>query len=189
MKLLEERDFVKAAFILECEIEAVKAVCEVEAPKGGFLKSGRPAILFEGHQFYKYTKGKFAESHPTLCHKDWTTKNYKGGEAEWERLEAAMKLDRTAALMSTSFGKFQIMGFNFALCGFTSVEAFYEAMQQTEWDHLNAFIQYIEQVGLKDELQERRWADFARKYNGPGYQKNQYDVKMAAAYKKFKALT
>lgn len=184
--MLQERDFVEAAFILECEVAAIKAVCEVEAPRGGFAKSGNPVTLFEGHIFHKYTKGKFSVSHPDLSYPKWTTQFYgKTADAEWGRLQRAINLDRTAALMSASWGRFQICGFNFAACGFTSVEAFVAAMCESEDRQLDAFVEYMIHSQLKDELQDRRWADFARCYNGPLYWKNQYDVKLAKAYLKF----
>lgn len=186
MLTLQERDFVAAAFTLECEVEAVKAVCEVEAPRGGFV-NGICLTLFEGHIFRKYTKGKFDAVEPTLSYPKWTTQFYgKTAEAEQRRLQRAMELDRTAALMSASWGRFQIMGFNFALCGFTDVESFVAAMQESEAKQLDAFVQYVLHTRLNDELQDRRWADFARCYNGPEYQKNRYDTKLAAAYDKFK---
>jgi hypothetical protein len=185
--LLQERDFVEAAFRLECEVEAIKAVCAVEAPRGGFV-DGQPTILFEGHIFHKYTKGKFSESHPTLSYPKWVTKFYgKTQGQEHARLATACTLDKRAALMSASWGKFQIMGFNFALCGFKSVEDFVKAMYKGEGEQLDAFVEYMIASSLMDELQEHRWADFARFYNGPLYQRNQYDIKLAREYAKLKA--
>jgi len=184
---LEERDYVAAAFTLECEVAAIRAVCEVEAPNGGFATNGRCVTLFEGHQFHKYTKGRFSAKYPTLSYPVWTTKHYgRNSTAEQLRLKQAMELDYAAALMSTSWGRFQIMGFNFALCGFTNVVDFVKAMEESEQLQLDAFVQYIISVSLQDELQDHRWADFARKYNGPAYVKNAYDTKLAKAYDKWK---
>lgn len=186
MNTLEERDFVAAAFLLECEVGAIKAVCEVEAPRGGFVDS-QPVTLFEGHIFHKYTKGKFDAEAPTLSYPTWTTQFYGHDQkAEKLRLMKAMLLDSTAALMSTSWGRFQIMGFNFALCGFTDVQSFVKAMKQSEKPQLDAFVEYIIHSRLNDELRDLRWADFARCYNGPLYQKNNYDTKLATAYLKYK---
>jgi hypothetical protein len=182
--LLEERDYVAAAFALECEVAAVKAVCEVEAPRGGFA-NGLCLTLFEGHIFHKYTKGRFSEKHPDLSYVEWTTKHYgKTPALERQRLARAMALDYAAAMMSASWGRFQIMGFNFALCGYTNVVDFVAAMEKSEKHQLDAFVEYIKNTHLADELQDHRWADFARKYNGPQYQKNKYDTKLARAYEK-----
>lgn len=188
MNTLQERDFVAAAFKLQCEVEAVKAVCAVEAPRGGFSE-GICVTLFEGHIFHKYTKGRFDTRAPTLSFPKWTREHYaRTASGERFRLARARMLDDTAALMSASWGRFQIMGFNFALCGYTSVESFCAAMQESEAKQLDAFVEYIQSVGLMDELQDKRWADFARKYNGPLYLKNAYDTKLADAYRKEKDL-
>jgi hypothetical protein len=37
---------------------------------------------------------------------------------------------------------------------------------------------------LCKDLPKKRWADFAKKYNGPAYRKNNYDTKLQAAYEK-----
>ena len=189
--LLTEDDYVAAAKSLKCDVAAIKAVAEVESSGNGFLTDGRLKILFEGHQFYKYTKGEFGVSHPTICYKKWTTKYYtKGanadvrGAGELARLEQAIALNRTAALMSASYGKFQIMGFNFAVSGFTNVEDFYNAMQVSEAEQLNAFCNYIKGNAIDDELRSHNWAGFARRYNGADYKKNQYDTKLAKAHKR-----
>lgn len=182
---LVENDFETAAFLLQCDVAAIKAVAEVESAGSGMLPDGRAKILFEGHIFYSRTKGAYAAKHPTICYKTWTTKFYKGGAAEYARLAEAENLDWAAARMSASYGKFQIMGFNFALCGYNSVDDFYEAMQTDEFTQLQAFCEYVKHVGLADELREQRWTDFAKKYNGPEYWKNSYDKKLKAAYAKY----
>jgi len=184
MNKLTEEDFATAAQILGCDIPAVKAVTEVESRGGGFLPDGRPKILFEGHWFYRYTKGKFAASHPTICYRRWTKAHYIGGAGEYDRLNAAIALDRTAALLSASYGAFQVMGFNFAICGFTKIEDFYAAMQVSEGEHLKAFCQYVKNSGLADELRRHDWAGFAKGYNGAEYKKNAYDSKLARAWRK-----
>ncbi|MBZ5553753.1 MAG: N-acetylmuramidase family protein [Acidobacteriia bacterium] len=189
---LTDQDYQAAANLLQCDVASIKAVAEVESRGDGFLSDGRVKVLFEGHQFYKFTNGLYATSHPTICYQKWTTEFYaKGatadirGAGELARLEEAMSLDRTAALKSASYGKFQIMGFNFQICGFTTVDDFYQAVQISEGAHLNAFCSFIKANSLDAALRESRWADFANKYNGPDYQKNQYDTKLAAAYGKY----
>jgi hypothetical protein len=184
-KQLEEHDFETAAHILNCNVAAIKAVAEVESRGDGFLKDGRTKILFEGHIFYKYTKGKYKDSHPSICYTPWTKKYYLGGADEYKRLEEAEQLDKHAARMSASYGKFQIMGFNFAICGFSSIDEFFDAMQMDERSHLNAFCEYIKHVGLSDALQKRKWRSFAKAYNGPEYWKNNYHIKLAQAYEKY----
>ena len=38
---------------------------------------------------------------------------------------------------------------------------------------------------MAEALRKKNWAAFAKAYNGPGYAKNQYDTKLAAAYASF----
>lgn len=191
---LKTPELVAAAKRLGCSLPALQAVTEVESAGAGFLGNGKVKVLFEGHIFWKYTKGRYESSHPSLCYKKWTRAHYvRGanadirGAGERERLNQAMLLNRTAALMSASYGMFQIMGFNFALCGYTSVDLFYDAMCYSADRQLDAFCEYVRSVSLADELRDRRWADFARKYNGPEYRKNLYDLKLARAYDRYNA--
>lgn len=185
--MLSEQNFQEAAARLQCEVAAIKAVCEVEAPRGGFNPDDTPVTLFEGHIFYKYTQGKFSQTNPTLCYPKWTREFYgKSWQAEQKRLQDAMALDRTAALMSASWGKFQVMGFNFSLVGFTQIQDFVNAMYESEAKQLDAFCGYVLHNHLADELQRKDWAGFAKGYNGSEYFKNDYDGKLSRAYAKYK---
>ena len=181
-KRIVEKDFERVAQRLGCEVAAVKAVAQVESGgRDGFLRDGRPKILFESRWFHKLTNGRHDAKHGDISTPTWV-RNYLGGAGEFERLGKAIKLNREAALKSASWGMFQILGVNHALCGFDSVEAFVKAQVESEGRHLDAFAGFVLSRKLDDELRDRRWADFARVYNGPGYRENRYDEKMAEAY-------
>jgi hypothetical protein len=182
--MLTDEDYAKAAKELGAEVAAVKAVASVEAAGDGFLSDGRVKLLFEAHIFSRYTKGKFTDTHPHISSPEWNRKLYKGGAGEWGRLEEAFTLDPIAAQLSASYGAFQIMGFNYALCGFKTVEDFVESML-TEAGQLLAFVEFVKSRDLDDELQRKDWRGFARIYNGPSYLLNNYDTRMAKAYEKF----
>jgi hypothetical protein len=182
---LSDADYKAAADRIGCSVAAVKAVCAVESGPSGFFPNGEPKTLFEGHKFFLYTKGAHAQSHPDLCYPKWTREYYGDTWAEeYDRLIRAVAIDRTAALMSASWGRFQIMGFNYAACGFRSLDAFVTAMKESEGRQLQAFVEYVVSSGLGDELRDCRWKDFARLYNGPAYAANHYDTKLADAYTK-----
>lgn len=184
---LTREDCIDDAAKIGCEVEAVMAVAVVESMGGGFDPEGFPKTLFEGHWFYRLTNGKFAQSHPSLCYPKWTRQYYgKTWKEEKARLAEAMTLDREAAIKSASWGMFQVMGFNHNRCGIATVQDFVNTMCKSEDAQLSAFTQYIINSGLADELRDKRWADFARLYNGPEYAKNKYDQKLAAAYAKAK---
>lgn len=202
MQKLTEEDFAKAAAAGELELADVKAVCEVESNGGGFDDNGLPIILFEGHVFSRLTQGTYDSAHPTISFHDWTRQYYsKGATAtvrntkEHVRLQEATGLNRDAALMSASWGLFQIMGENYKSAGHPDIQSFTNAMYDGEGRHLDAFISFISREkkkrldGVRDflinTLRAHRWADFAYGYNGSGYATNKYDLKLAQAHKKF----
>jgi len=181
---LKEQDYQEAARILGCEVAAIKAVAEVESAGAGFLPDGQPKILFERHYFHKLTGGKYSAQYPDISNK--TPGGYGGaGQHQHDRLEKAASLDRNAALQSASWGKFQIMGSNFKLAGFATLQLFINAMYSGEAAHLMAFCSFIKNTGLLPALRAKNWKAFALGYNGKGYAANKYDTKMAAAYKKY----
>ncbi len=182
-KFLTEADYQNAAQRLGVNVATVKTVTRVESDGSGFLASGRPKILFERHLFYDATNGEFADGYPDICNYD--PGGYTGGDAEWDRLNKAAQLDRSAALRSASWGLFQILGENFQLCGFSSVEAYVMAMNRSEGEQLKAFVSFVINNDLVQYVRDRDWANFARYYNGPDFAINQYDIKLAAAYTEF----
>lgn len=192
---MSDKEFFKElGRYLNCEPAALKAVEEVESGgRGGFLPSGRPQILFEGHQFYKRLKESQSEAFakqvqsrfPNICYPKWDKKQYKGGEAEWERLIIARSVDPIIADMSASWGRFQIMGFNFGLTGCNSVTEMVQIMSESATKQFELFANYLKSSGCLSYLQKKQWASFAKKYNGPGYAQNKYDIKLANAYAKY----
>lgn len=177
---LDDAAIEAAAAKIGCQVAAVRAVIDVES-RGGFLPDGRPKILFERHYFSRLTKRKHDAAYPGISNP--RPGGYKGGKAEYDRLGAAIRLDRDAALRSASWGAFQIMGDNCKLCGFAGVEEFVKAMVSGAPAQFDAFVSFIRKTGLGDELIRRDWAGFARGYNGPVYQANKYDEKLAAAFR------
>ncbi|WP_309679465.1 N-acetylmuramidase family protein [Polaromonas sp.] len=187
--VLAEQDFIDAATALDCLPAAIKAVCQVEAPGGGFNPDGTPVTLFEGHKFHRYTAGKFAVQAPDLSYPKWTRQFYgKTWQAEQARLQRAIALAREAALKSASWGKFQIMGLNHHMVGFDTVQAFVNAMYESEGAQLMAFVRYVQIAGLATALRRQDWAGFAHGYNGPAYADNHYDSKLATAFTTFTEL-
>jgi hypothetical protein len=162
-------------------------VAEVESNGGGFLADGRPAILFEALWFHKFTNGQFDASHPGISSPVWDRSLYKGGSAEHDRLFEAIQLDAEAAFKSASWGAYQVMGFNYAACGFASVAAFVSAMRRDLDSQTAAFTAFIRSnPQMLQALKAKDWQTFARLYNGPG-QVAAYAAKIQAAYAKHAA--
>lgn len=172
---------------LQVELPALKAIAEVESSGTGFLSAPdrRPKILFEGHVFHRLTAGRYSATHPNISYPKWDKRQYSGSLAgEWKRLDKAAALDPDAAMQSASWGAFQIMGFNYALCGSDTVGRFVECQAGGADGQLESFANLLSRPGspLIQPLRRKDWAKFASLYNGPGYRQNRYDEKMAAAY-------
>lgn len=179
---LTEADYQRAALRLGCEVAAIKAFAQVESPRGPFDADGAPSILFERHKFHQFTSGRFDKAVPDLSNA--SAGGYGLYSAQHARLARAAKLDREAALKSTSWGQFQIMGFNFLRAGHPTLQSFINAMYRSAGDQLDAFVAFIQSdARLHAAVKARDWPTAARLYNGAAYAINRYDVKMAAAYK------
>lgn len=184
---LTKEQITEAAKTVGLDFATVAAVAEVESSGGGFDgKTGFPKILFEGHIFSKKTSGRFDKTHPMISYPKWTKQFYAKNQAgEQARLNQAIQLDRNMALESTSFGMFQIMGFNYGMCGCSSVQEFVNLNCKSEQKQLELFLKFILKQDLVKYLQAKAWDKFAKAYNGPAYEKNQYHLKLANAYLKY----
>lgn len=190
---LTDADFTLVASLLDCEATALKAVQRVETGgRGGFFAPGKPAILFEGHIFWNQLKKRelrpedYVQGHEDILYPQWEKSHYRGGPSEYERLEQARQIHPEAADASASWGMFQIMGFNYAACGESTVASFVQSMCESECKQLLLSARFIRRSGMLPALQQKNWTEFARRYNGPAYAQNQYDQKLAATYEKEK---
>jgi N-acetylmuramidase len=77
------------------------------------------------------------------------------------------------------------MGYNAPLAGFGSVELMVGDMIDSEDAQLMGAAAFMRAEGLDDALAAHDWPAFALGYNGPAYRKNQYDVRLDAAYRSF----
>lgn len=183
---ITEAGIAEAAKVLGVGLPEMKAVIEVEAGGSGFFPSGKPKILFEAHWFSDITGGKYDRSHPNISSPRWNRDLYYGGDREWERFNAAAALDFEAAVSSTSWGLGQVMGEPYRKYGFASARDLYNAMHESEDKQLLLMVNFIKgNPAAHKALQKRDWSTFALHYNGEGYKANQYDVKLANAYRKF----
>lgn len=180
---------------LGIEPALLKAVQLVEAAgRDGFLADGRPQILFEGHIMYREFHKKFPDKDldyfckrfSMVFYPKWDKSKYFGGLGEYKRLELAKEIDEECALKATSWGMFQIMGFNHNLCGCKDVFDFVHKMSESHEKQLELMYYFMNNSGCLKELKEKDWAGFAKKYNGPGYAQNAYDQKLRNAYENFK---
>jgi hypothetical protein len=144
--------------------------------------------------FHRRTNGAFSAAFPQIS--DPRPGNYgAAGAHQHDRLDQAAKLNRVAALESASWGRFQLMGFNWKTCGFASLQEFVNAMYRSEGAQLDAFVQFLlrdpatykvdgplKGMRMVDAIRARQWAAFACLYNGPNYRANDYDTHLRAFY-------
>jgi len=204
---LTDADYIDAAQLLDRDVAKIRAVVAVESGggwftdirkdileldgPGGFIDGDTlPKILFEAHLFSKATGGRFDKTHPNISSPVWNRALYVGGQAEYQRLHAAMLLDEEAALKSASWGLGQILGSNFKAAGYRNVHAYCEAMKASERNQLFAFVNFIKNTpGLFAKYRQigvdaAACAPFAAAYNGPAYATHNYDGRIAQAYQR-----
>ncbi|TIH10836.1 N-acetylmuramidase domain-containing protein [Pseudomonas leptonychotis] len=197
--LLSNATLVTAAKRLGVELAAVYAVNAVESAGAGFLVNGKPKILYERHVMHRLLStprhadddaavlkthaDHLATLHPNLVNP--RPGGYAGGTAEHQRLANAKLLDGLCAPEACSWGAFQIMGYHWQHLGYASLEDFTTRMAASEAEQFEAFVRFIEaEPALHKALKAKKWAEFAKRYNGPAYARNLYDVKLERAYQR-----
>lgn len=199
MTLATRYSNTKAAAITAADIDAaaakldvtpahIRMVRAVESGGKSFDDAGRPVILFEPHVFHKRTNGEWSPS--SFSYAAWGARPYpKGYDARWAQMQDAAAHNEQAALESASWGLFQIMGYHWRALGYASVQEFAKALTKSEGAHLDALVRFIVANGLAGALRKCRYRDaescrdFARGYNGSGYVRNSYHVKLSEALK------
>jgi hypothetical protein len=182
---LSKKGFRDVVDDLEVGIAELLAVLAVESRSCGFLPDRRPIILFERHVFHQRTHGRFSAQNPDISNP--SAGGYEGREKEYQRLDRAIQLDRTAALMSASWGAGQVMGFNHASAGFDDVESMVQAMYASEDAQLAAVAAFLKKNNFVRFLKARDWTALARGYNGAEFAKNKYDLRLAGAFQQYAA--
>lgn len=193
MKTLTNEQIKDLANKHDIEYAGLKAVVEVEASGKGFI-GDVPKILYEPHIMHRLLTKKnyitirnnLMKAHPNLCYPRWGTYKYGAESIQHKRLEIASQFNRDTALESCSWGLGQVMGFHWKSLGYESLQAFINDMYESEAKQLEAMIRFIKVNGLLLALKNKDWVKFAKGYNGSGYAKNKYHIKLANAYAKYK---
>lgn len=190
IRTLTDDQLLSAALYLDVPLAVLQAIQQVEARSSGFLPDGRPVILFERHVMYRQLKShgldaeRLQQQYPDLVNR--TAGGWQGANAEHYRLSMAKQIHTISAIESASWGLFQIMGFHWKTLDYSSAADFECQMSESEQLQLDAFIRFIEaNPKMLNAIKTQNWPDFARRYNGPQYKRNQYDVKLAKAFEKF----
>jgi hypothetical protein len=161
------------------------ALLAAESSGRGYGPDGRLLIRFEVHVFYaewgKQHEAEFFAHFRFDAAQRWQGHQWRANPAgewqelhrnsqpeEWAALELARQLDDTAALRAISMGLAQIMGFNFSMIGYGSVQEMFDAFQAGVRSQINGFFRFVESRGLVHAVQSGDLRAFAAGYNGPG---------------------
>lgn len=158
----------------------IMAIAKQESKRDSFWEEGQATILFERHKMWKYLEidaGKtkeerleLQEEYPNIVNS--TAGGYGKYSEQYEKLEIAKEIHYRSAIKSCSWGKFQVMGFNYAVA-FSTPEEMEEAVNTCEIQQFVFFIGFLENTsGIIDAMKEKQWEKIATLYNGSNW-KNQ----------------
>jgi hypothetical protein len=150
-------------------VEATLAVFYVESKMAYDPQTGLVIIRFEPAVFQRKSGQSVTYS--------------RGGQSdEWRNLARAYAVDVDAALLSTSYGLPQLMGFNWLLTRHPSVQAMVLAFQDSCEEQVAGFFGFVEKNGLVKHILNADWRGFTRRYNGAG-NVDEYSGKLIRALK------
>lgn len=192
---LTDEDYREVAAELGVEVAAIKAVVDIETGRKheGFYDRGKPLINFDLTMYRERARrhgvnlDEVRRKAPIVFNRPDVKKYGSQQLAQQARLDAAKAIHEESALEGTFWGMFQIGGFNWKLCGASSVQEFVAAMCRSEREQLELFAKFCQSRDLVKYIRNKDWAGFSLRYNGPSYASRGYHTKMAAAYRKFKA--
>lgn len=146
------------------------AVATVESNNNGYDKDGYIKVRFEPHVFAKYLR---TSGQPV---------NVPINGFNRKAMLAASEVNEKYALMSTSFGMYQIMGFNYKLIDYDNVYSMVEGLSECEENQIEAFCKFVVNNKLTTYVNNKNYNKFAYHYNGPNYCINVYNKKLELAY-------
>ncbi|MCB9135624.1 MAG: DUF3380 domain-containing protein [Anaerolineales bacterium] len=162
------------------------AVFAIESGGRGFGTDGRMLIRFENHIFYEYwgknntakynQHFRFDNTQKWLGHQfrgtsgGWQDVHIRQQTKEWDAFNFASTLSNTAAKLSISMGAPQIMGFNYSLVGFASVQEMFDTFSKGDREQIIAFFEFVKGKDNRkvEALQKKDYVTFAKYYNGSG---------------------
>jgi len=140
----------------EVEPAVALAIFAVESKRAYDPTTGLVIVRFEPKVFLRRSSGRLV------------TSDHSSQLAEWQAVEEAYAIDPKAALESASYGLPQLMGFNYGVTSHPDARSLLLAFQRSAREQVAGFFGFVTANALVDEARERRFVDFARRYNGVG---------------------
>lgn len=164
----------------------LQAFATVESNGAGYLRSGLPKILWERHYFWRRLRIRIPLVSDPAPGGYTLDSNRNGLNDSWEKLLIGCERDPVAAFESASWGKFQIMGAHWKALGYPSPFHFAYSHTLSESGHYKAFVKFIQANRLAQLLRQTSTdpndnIPLVRRYNGPGFRKNAYHIRLANA--------
>lgn len=174
--MLSKSDIILISKQFSYDPAMVNAVIQVEGAGRGFDPStGKILIQFEPHYFKRHTKVAINNGVGTQ-------------PEEWIAFNEAFKINPTKAMLSTSWGMMQVMGENFRMCGYKSVDEMVDDFKKGEYQQVSGACTFIKnRQPLHYAMKKLDFAMFAYHYNGKKYYLNSYDKKLKQYYDLAKA--
>ena len=155
----------------------LSAITRIETKNGGIsVYTKLPIIRFELHIFdnmispeeRQRTFHVFAYGeNKTFNHYIGPTSVHLNQDTEWESFFLARLINTEAAMLSTSYGFAQIMGFNYDLIGYRDVYTMYLHSYDGD-EQYDMFFSYLKnKPGLLQALRDKNLEQIALLYNGP----------------------
>lgn len=190
MKLTQQQ-ILTVAQSIGADYASFMAFIMTESSGVGFdTVTGKVIIRFELSWFVRKLSDRkisYSLNGATITSKGITfTVSNANQKANWDAFNQAWKIDQTCAMLATSWGMMQVMGFNYSTCGFHTVDDFVTAMRSGELGQIQAAAQFIlHNAPLLAALKAKNWKVVAYYYNGAKYAVNHYDTHLETNYNKY----
>lgn len=177
----------ETATLFDIEWQMGAAFVTVESPGHGFdSTTGKILIQFEPVWFRRHE--------PYAPSGAWSVNGVERQKQEWIAFNNAFSTDKESAMLSTSIGLGQIMGFHYARLGYKTVGEMWDDAKRGEYRQVWQLFQFIAtDISLLTAVRSKYFSTIAALYNGAGYKKQAlrlgitpYDEQMKAAYQKYR---
>lgn len=168
-------DYSRAAMALDVPVSRIMAITAIESSGETFwVVDNRLEVprRFEAHWFGKLTGYRFNGVAPDLSCVNWQPElAAKTRAGAIDQVRRACDLDMKAALCSTSWGAFQVMGFHWHDLGYPGVVEFVGSMSSHgDNGQMDAFVRFVDRNDrLQHALRIGDWDTVENLYNGGGY--------------------
>ena len=179
MKILTKQDITDLAIKYAVKESSINKVLKVESGGKGFdTTTGKIIIQFEPVWFKR--KSPYTPSGL------WSQNGVERQAAEWKAFNNAYKNNATAAMLATSIGLMQVMGFNHEVVGFKTVNEMWDFAKESEKNQLELGIRFIKAnkkmfEAFKDLTKLSNCRIFANYYNGEKYEMYDYHNRLFKA--------